>query len=128
MKVAANHATKRIADCELSVRTLDSLKNAGLKVLGEVSAMTDKELLALPYFGRKSLNEIRQCLREHGDPEALRRLTLEEGAERIGIQIYNLQVSLAVIQLQLARDHSDRLMWQAAADQLAELIDWEGKA
>lgn len=120
-KVADNFATKRIADCELSVRTLDCMKNDGLELLGELSGMTDRELLAIPNFGRKGLNEIRQCLHDHGDPEALRRLSLEEGREKIKDKIRNLEVWLLVIELQLARDNEDNEAWRDAATKAVDM-------
>ncbi len=55
--------------CELSIRPSNCLNQAGLKTVGDVMAMTDDELLAIPGFGRKCLREVRleievQCRKE----------------------------------------------------------------
>jgi Bacterial RNA polymerase, alpha chain C terminal domain len=56
---------------ELSVRSYNCLQAAGLQTVGQVRAMTDKELLRLPNLGRWSLHEIRQIV------GVARRCTLE---------------------------------------------------
>jgi len=57
---------KRLADCELSQRALNCLKNEGFIYLEEVARNEEHQLLRIPMFGRKSLNEIKDKLRMHG--------------------------------------------------------------
>lgn len=51
-----------IKDMELSVRSETCLRSLGLKTAGEVADKSDSELLSIPAFGRKHLNEVRECL------------------------------------------------------------------
>jgi len=57
---------KRLADCELSQRALNCLKNEGFIYLEEVARNEEHQLLRIPMFGRKSLNEIKETLAIHG--------------------------------------------------------------
>lgn len=52
----------RIEDCELSIRTSNCLRNAGITHIHMVAGLSDKELLRIANFGRKSLNEIRETV------------------------------------------------------------------
>ena len=47
---------------ELSVRSANCLKNAGIKLIGELVSRTEAEMLKTQNFGRKSLNEIKDVL------------------------------------------------------------------
>jgi DNA-directed RNA polymerase subunit alpha len=49
---------------ELSSRTLNCLKRAGINMVGEVLALKKSELLQIKNFGEKSLNELYDKLRE----------------------------------------------------------------
>lgn len=55
-----------IEELELSVRTSNGLKSAGIKTLGDLCTYTAKRLLWCRNFGRKSLDEITKVLAEHG--------------------------------------------------------------
>lgn len=46
----------------LSVRSYNCLKNEGCKTAGDVADKTDRELMIVPNFGRKSLREVREVL------------------------------------------------------------------
>jgi hypothetical protein len=48
-----------IVNLPLSVRTQNCLKNAGIKTVAELSSMEEREVLKIPNFGRKSMNEIK---------------------------------------------------------------------
>jgi len=50
---------------DFTSRTLNALKNFGITTVGELVSKTEVELLLLPNFGRKSLNEIKEALFEH---------------------------------------------------------------
>ncbi|MFA7685025.1 MAG: DNA-directed RNA polymerase subunit alpha C-terminal domain-containing protein, partial [Syntrophales bacterium] len=53
-------------DLELSVRSSNCLKNAGIHLIGELVQRTEPEMLKTKNFGRKSLNEIKEILAEMG--------------------------------------------------------------
>lgn len=55
-----------VAELELSVRSANCLQNAGIKYIGELVQRTEGEMLKTKNFGRKSLNEIKEILREMG--------------------------------------------------------------
>ncbi|KAA0251342.1 DNA-directed RNA polymerase subunit alpha [Acidobacteria bacterium ACD] len=55
-----------VEELELSVRSANCLKNAGIRSLRELVQKTEKEMLETKNFGRKSLNEIKEILREKG--------------------------------------------------------------
>ena len=55
-----------VEELELSVRSANCLKNAGIRSLRELVQKTEKEMLERKNFGRKSLNEIKEILREKG--------------------------------------------------------------
>ncbi|MBN1665257.1 MAG: DNA-directed RNA polymerase subunit alpha [Deltaproteobacteria bacterium] len=57
---------KNVDDLELSVRSANCLKNAGINLIGELVQKTEAEMLKTKNFGRKSLNEIKEILGEMG--------------------------------------------------------------
>ena len=57
---------QNVEELELSVRSANCLKNAGIRTLRELVQKTEKEMLETKNFGRKSLNEIKEILREKG--------------------------------------------------------------
>jgi DNA-directed RNA polymerase subunit alpha len=57
---------RTVDDLELSVRSANCLQNADIKYIGELVQRTDQEMLKTKNFGRKSLNEIKEILREMG--------------------------------------------------------------
>ena len=50
----------------LSVRTFHGLRSADIKYVGELVQCTERELLDIKNFGRKSLNEIKAILADLG--------------------------------------------------------------
>jgi DNA-directed RNA polymerase subunit alpha len=83
---------RTVEELELSVRSANCLKNAGIKLIGELVTKTEGEMLKTQNFGRKSLNEIKDILTDMGltfgmkidsfpDPELLRRLHGEQKEE-----------------------------------------------
>jgi DNA-directed RNA polymerase subunit alpha len=50
----------------LSARSFNSLDRAGIKYLGELVLMSDNELKNIKNLGKKSLDEIKECLSEQG--------------------------------------------------------------
>ncbi|MCL5958472.1 MAG: DNA-directed RNA polymerase subunit alpha [Chloroflexi bacterium] len=59
-------SVKPIEDLDLSVRTYNCLKRAGITKVGQILSMPEKDLLAIRNFGRKSLDELYERLRAHG--------------------------------------------------------------
>jgi DNA-directed RNA polymerase subunit alpha len=57
---------KSVDELELSVRSANCLKNAGIQYIGELVQKTEAEMLKTKNFGRKSLNEIKEILAEMG--------------------------------------------------------------
>jgi DNA-directed RNA polymerase subunit alpha len=57
---------RHVDDLELSVRSANCLKNAGINLIGELVQKTEAEMLKTKNFGRKSLNEIKEMLAEMG--------------------------------------------------------------
>ncbi|MEA3470971.1 MAG: DNA-directed RNA polymerase subunit alpha [Thermodesulfobacteriota bacterium] len=57
---------KGVEELELSVRSANCLKNAGIQFIGELVQKTEAEMLKTKNFGRKSLNEIKEILAEMG--------------------------------------------------------------
>ena len=63
-----------IEELELGVRSYNCLKRVGIETIGDLVAKTEAELAAIPNFGKKSIEEVKETLAAHG-------LTLR-GAER----------------------------------------------
>jgi len=83
---------RTVDELELSVRSANCLKNAGIKLIGELVSKSEAEMLKTQNFGRKSLNEIKDILSDMGltfgmkldefpDPEIMRRLRGEKKEE-----------------------------------------------
>ena len=53
---------KRVEELELSVRSMNCLKNDNIIYIGDLVQKTESEMLRTPNFGRKSLNEIKEVL------------------------------------------------------------------
>lgn len=57
-----------IEKLQLSPRSHNCLKRAGINTVGDVVRMSEAELLRIRNFGQQSLEELRQRLHEHGFP------------------------------------------------------------
>ena len=57
---------KSIEELELSVRSFNCLEAAGIKTIRDLVQKTESEMLKYRNFGRKSLNEIKNILKEMG--------------------------------------------------------------
>ena len=53
---------KKVDELELSVRSMNCLKNDNIIYIGDMVQKTEGEMLRTPNFGRKSLNEIKEVL------------------------------------------------------------------
>lgn len=55
-----------IDELELSVRSFNCLKRAGIETIGELLAKSESELGAIPNFGQKSIEEVVETLQSRG--------------------------------------------------------------
>ena len=55
-----------VEELELSVRSSNCLKNANIRTIGELTKKTEEDITKTRNFGKKSLEEIKQKLEEHG--------------------------------------------------------------
>lgn len=58
--------SRHVSDLELSVRSANCLKNAGIDYIWELVEKTEAEMLKTKNFGRKSLSEIKEVLMDLG--------------------------------------------------------------
>jgi DNA-directed RNA polymerase subunit alpha len=65
-KVTNKKLEKKIEDLDLSVRSYNCLKRAGIHTVGELAQKTEEEMMRVRNLGRKSLKEVVQKLREIG--------------------------------------------------------------
>ena len=80
---------RSVEELELSVRSANCLKNANIRLIGDLVQRSEAEMLKTQNFGRKSLNEIKDILSEMGltlgmamenfpDPEYLKMIEKSE--------------------------------------------------
>src|SRR5918911_1730888 len=55
-----------IEELELGVRSYNCLKRVGIETIGDLVMKTEQELAAIPNFGKKSIEEVRETLQQHG--------------------------------------------------------------
>ena len=55
-----------IEDLELGVRSYNCLKREGIQTVGYLVTKTEAELLNIPNFGKKSIDEVNDKLAERG--------------------------------------------------------------
>jgi DNA-directed RNA polymerase subunit alpha len=67
-----------IDDLELSVRSVNSLKNSNIRTLGDLVRQTESQILQVKNFGKKSLQEIADLLEREGLNFGMR---FEEGGD-----------------------------------------------
>ena len=58
-----NVLNKKIDEMELSVRSYNCLINEGIKYIGNLVQKSESDMLRLPNFGKKSLNELKENLK-----------------------------------------------------------------
>jgi DNA-directed RNA polymerase subunit alpha len=54
-----------IDDLDLGVRSLNCLKREGIETVGDLISKSEQELMCIPNFGRKSLDEVRERLEKN---------------------------------------------------------------
>jgi DNA-directed RNA polymerase subunit alpha len=55
-----------IEELELGVRSYNCLKRVGIETIGDLVSKSENELAAIPNFGKKSIEEVRETLAAHG--------------------------------------------------------------
>ncbi len=68
-----------IEELELGVRSYNCLKRVGIETIGDLVTKSESELAAIPNFGKKSIEEVKETLQQHG-------LTLRGGASANGTE------------------------------------------
>ena len=65
---AATHGMENfpIEELELGVRSYNCLKRVGIETIGDLTSKGENELAAIPNFGRKSIEEVRETHAAHG--------------------------------------------------------------
>jgi DNA-directed RNA polymerase subunit alpha len=51
---------------ELGVRAYNCLKRVGIETIGDLVGKSENELAAIPNFGKKSIEEVKETLALHG--------------------------------------------------------------
>ena len=68
-----------IEELELGVRSYNCLKRVGIETIGDLVVKSESELAAIPNFGKKSIEEVKETLAQHG-------LTLRGGSTNGGLE------------------------------------------
>ena len=55
-----------IEELELGVRSYNCLKRVGIETIGDLVTKTEHELASIPNFGKKSIEEVKETLAQHG--------------------------------------------------------------
>jgi DNA-directed RNA polymerase subunit alpha len=55
-----------IEELELGVRSYNCLKRVGIETIGDLVTKSEHELASIPNFGKKSIEEVRETLAQHG--------------------------------------------------------------
>ena len=55
-----------IEELELGVRSYNCLKRVGIETIGDLVSKSENELAAIPNFGKKSIEEVKETLQTHG--------------------------------------------------------------
>src|SRR6266446_2866271 len=55
-----------IEELELGVRSYNCLKRVGIETIGDLVMKSENELAAIPNFGKKSIEEVKETLGQHG--------------------------------------------------------------
>src|SRR5436190_1208252 len=55
-----------IEELELGVRSYNCLKRVGIETIGDLVTKSEDELAAIPNFGKKSIEEVKETLAQHG--------------------------------------------------------------
>ena len=65
-EIKNENLNRSVEELELSVRSYNCLKNANIQTIGDLVQKSENELSAIPNFGRKSIEEVKETLRVRG--------------------------------------------------------------
>ena len=63
-----------LAELELSTRLAGALRTKGIRTVGELTALSDRDLLRIERLGRKSLTELKEVLAQLGASPTINRM------------------------------------------------------
>jgi DNA-directed RNA polymerase subunit alpha len=68
IEIPAAHGMENfpIEELELGVRSYNCLKRVGIETIGDLVTKSENELAAIPNFGKKSIEEVKETLQSHG--------------------------------------------------------------
>lgn len=92
--VEEDKASLSVENIHLSVRAAKCLRQANIRTIPELLLKTDDELLAIPHFGRKSLNEIRSEIVELQQPKQMKAVRKFGLVETEPLNIVSTQVDI----------------------------------
>ncbi len=75
-----------VEDLELSVRSSNCLKNGNIRTIGELIGKTEDELSKVRNFGKKSLSEIKDKLKDWGLSLGMNDLSVIQGTARVPVK------------------------------------------
>jgi len=75
-----------VEELELSVRSSNCLKNGSIRTIGELIGKSEDELSKVRNFGKKSLSEIKDKLKEWGLSLGMKDLSVIQGTARIPVK------------------------------------------
>ena len=76
-----------IEELELGVRSYNCLKRVGIETIGDLTSKSENELVAIPNFGRKSIEEVRSALalpRPDAQGRGHRRVRHQRSGKKLG--------------------------------------------
>lgn len=105
---------------DLSVRVRNAFKNSNIYLLGDLLLCTESELLRIPNFGRKSLNEVIAALVETKTGFTLGCLNAEEESEALLRRRFNANI-MTEIGSKFTIDGREELVDEGLLDELQKL-------
>ena len=121
---------------DLSIRSKNCLRDANIKTISELLSKNDRELLSIPHFGRKCLNEIRSKLEKLQQPKKESEVQQFnfEGTDELNINAIQDEILSAlktkssdlVLSLRTRKclkDKNVKYIWQLAQLTKIELLD-----
>ena len=90
-----------IEELELGVRSYNCLKRVGIETIGDLVMKTENELAAIPNFGKKSIEEVKETLQQHG-------LNLRGDNGGASVAVWRLSDAPRAAGKKLGRDSSHR--------------------
>ena len=82
-----------ISEIELSVRSINCLKNLGVETLGDLVTKTEEDLLCCRNFGSTSLEEIKKILVDKDLKLGMDQKSLSKNDSNISCEILNSSIS-----------------------------------